>query len=132
MSSSACSGVDLVGKVGVGGEPREDERHPVARRDLELGDRRQVLAVQLDRRAEAERVGPGDRDPRVVDPTHPRHDLAVVEADHELGAHRHGPLDALDDPDDVGRLARGGMKSITRTAPSSVSWSVSRTSVSWR
>ena len=61
--------------------------------------------MRLDRRAEAERVGTGDCDARVVDAPHPGHDLPVVEADHELGAHRHGSLDALDDPDDVGRLA---------------------------
>ena len=61
--------------------------------------------MQLDGRAEAERVGAGDRDPRVVDAAHPRHDLAEVEADHELRAHRHDPLDALDDPDDVRGLA---------------------------
>ena len=68
-------------------------------------DGRQVLSVQLDRRPEAERIGAGGCDPRVVDAPHPGHDLAVVEADHELGAHRHRALDALDDADDVGRVA---------------------------
>ena len=98
-------GVDLVGQRLMRRVPREDERDAVAGRERELRDGRQVLAVQLDRRAEAERVGAGDRDPRVVDAAHPRHDLAVVEADHELRAHRHDPLDALDDPHDVRGLA---------------------------
>ena len=65
-----------------------------------------LLAVHLDRRAKAERVRPGDRDARVVDPPHPRHDLAVVEPDHELRAHPDLALEALDDPHDVGRRAR--------------------------
>ena len=50
--------------------------------------------------------GPGDRDARVVDPPDPRHDLAVVEADHELRAHRHVAVETLDDPHDVGRRRR--------------------------
>ena len=53
----------------------------------------------------AERVRAGDGDPRVVDAPHPGHDRAVVEPDHELGAHRHLAVEPLDDADDVGRLA---------------------------
>ena len=34
-------------------------------------------------------------------PPHPRHDRAVVEPDHELGAHRDFPADALDQTHDV-------------------------------
>ncbi len=49
--------------------------------------------------------GPGDRDPGVVDAPHPGDDLPVVEADHELRAHPHLAVEALDDPDDVRRLA---------------------------
>ena len=42
-------GVDLVGKRGMGGKPREDERDPLAGRDRELRHGRQVLAARLDR-----------------------------------------------------------------------------------
>ena len=49
--------------------------------------------------------GPAIATRAVVDTTHPRHDLAVVEADGELGAHRDFAVEALDDPHDVGRHA---------------------------
>ena len=49
--------------------------------------------------------GPAIATRACVDPPHPRHDLAVVEADHELGAHRHLAVEALDDPHDVRRAA---------------------------
>ena len=74
--------------------------------DRELPDRRHVLPLHLGRRAEAEPVRAGDRDQRVVVTLHPRDDVAVVEADHELRSHRHRPVDALDDADDVRSLTR--------------------------
>ena len=68
----------------------------------ELRDRRQILTARVDRRAQAERVGPADRDQRlVVEPAHPGDDRAVVEPDHELHAHVDAPLHALDDAHDV-------------------------------
>ena len=106
MSFSACSASTGSGSGSWEGNQVSTNgiRSPWLER--ELGDGRHVLAVHLDRRAEAERVGPGDRDARVVDAAHPGHDVAVVEADHELRAHRHAPVEPLDDPHDVRRRRR--------------------------
>ena len=98
-------GIDLVGKRLVGGEPREHERDALAGPQNELGHRGHLLAMDLERGAEAQRIGPRDRHTRVADTTHPRHDGAVVEADSELGPHRDVAVEALDDPDDVRRHA---------------------------
>jgi hypothetical protein len=86
--------------------PRERERDAVACLDAELGDRPQVLASVLDFAAETECVGAGHSDPRrLCRASDPRERLAVIEADHELGIHRHLAVDALDDADDVRRLS---------------------------
>src|SRR5262249_38108010 len=72
-------------------------------RDGELGGMGEVLAVELDRRADADGVGAADRRERsLVDAAEPWDDRSVVEADDELRLHAHASLDALDDPHDVG------------------------------
>ena len=48
---------------------------------------------------------PTARSVRVVEARHPRDDRAVVEAQDELGAHRHPAAASRDDPHEVGRLA---------------------------
>jgi hypothetical protein len=86
-------------------KPREHERDPFACSNRELRHALHVLAVHFDGRAQAERIGAGDRDQGVVGPPNPGNDLAVVEADYELRTHRHVSVEAFDDPDDVRRLA---------------------------
>ena len=77
--------------------------------------------------------GPAIGDARVVDPAHPGHDRAVVEADHELRAHRHLAVEPLDDADDVGRVAaRRHEVDRAHARRSSVSKTDSRISVSCR
>ena len=108
VSASACSGSIALGNLLVRREPREDERDALALVDRELRDRAHVLAARLRGRAEAERVRAGERDARVLlvlALAHPRDDAAVVEADRQLRAEVDAALDALDDADDVGRLA---------------------------
>ena len=96
-------GVDRLGDLLVRRKPREDEGDPLARRELELGDRAHVLAAHVDLGPEAESVRPGHGDPGVIDAPHPRNRPAVVEADHELRTHRDTAVQPFDDPHDVGR-----------------------------
>src|SRR4029079_13125616 len=100
--------IDRLRHLLVGGEPREDERDPLALVDRELRDRAQVLAARLGWRAEAERIRPGERNPRVLlvrALAHPGDDAPVVEPDRQLRAKVDAALDALDDADDVRLLA---------------------------
>src|SRR5947208_2174640 len=85
--------------------PSSHVRHARAGAERDHGYRCHVLAGHLDGRAEAERVGSRDRDARVVGTPYPRDDVPEVEADHELGAHRHPAVEPLDDADDVRRFA---------------------------
>ena len=98
-------GVDRLRQVLVGWVPGQHERHPIAGTDDEIGDRRQCFAVDIDRRAQAESVRTGDRDASMIDAPHPGDDMTVVEADDELGPHRHSPRDPLHDADDIGSLS---------------------------
>jgi hypothetical protein len=93
------------GPVVVRRVPGEDERDALAGLDVELGDRVHVLADELDGRREQKRVRTGDRQRALGDTANPRDDRAVVEADRDVGAHADAAPEALDDPDDVGRLA---------------------------
>ena len=79
----------------------EREGHGRALIDAELADRGEVLAAQLDRGAQLERVGAGDgADPELL-PAHPRHDRAIAEAHDQLHAHRHMAAHAAHQPDHV-------------------------------
>ena len=98
-------GVDRVGDLPVRGKPREDEGDALARCELELGDRAHVLAAHVDLGPEAQCVGPRDGDAGVIHAAHPRDRSAVVEADHELRAHRDAPVQPLHDPHDVRSLS---------------------------
>ena len=95
------------GSDGMGGKPREHERDPLAGLDGELrhessGPRR--AASTGDRKQSAS--GPATATRAWWTPPASKGTIfPVVEADHELGAHRHGSFDAFDDPDDVGGLA---------------------------
>ena len=104
VSSTAWYGVHRFRRPLPGRVPGQHERHPLAGGDGELGVRGQVPPLQRGRRAQPGRVRPGDRDHLVVDPAHPRHHPAVVEAQPQLAVHRHPAGDALDDPDHVRRL----------------------------
>ncbi len=98
-------GVDRLRQGLVGWEPGQHERHPIAGPDDEIGDRRQSFAVDVDRGAQAEGVRAGNRDASIVDAPHPGDDMPVVEADDQLGPHRHSPRDPFHDADDIGRLS---------------------------
>jgi hypothetical protein len=61
------------------------------------------LATRRHVRREPDHVGAGhDAESAVIHATHPRHQAAVVEADDQLGRHRHRPAASLDDTHDVG------------------------------
>ena len=54
------------------------------------------------RGGQADRVGSRDAVQVIPGPRHPRHDPAVVEADHQVHAHRYEAGDPLDHADDAG------------------------------
>ena len=98
-------GIHPLGRRAVRGVPRQHERHAVARADVELGHGVEVPAFELDRRREEEGVRACDCEQPVLAPADPGDDRAVVEPDGQAHPHRHASGDALDDADDVGRLA---------------------------
>ena len=99
--------VDGLGWRFVRGEPPQDERHTLTLRDRERRYRPEILALVLDRRTQEHRIRAGDRDERPVEIAHPRHDRAVVEADHELHPHLDATANPFDDPHEIRlRLAR--------------------------
>src|SRR5439155_4107357 len=79
-------------------KPPENERHVFAGGDRELGGRRQATTVELQRCAELEAVGTGDRAPPFVDAPYPGDDRAVVETHDELNCHVDLSVEALDEP----------------------------------
>ncbi len=81
--------------------PRELERDGVTFAHRELGDGREVLAVNLDRSTQSQAVRPPDGAPLAVDLAYPRNDEPVVEADDELHLHRDPTSPSLDQADDV-------------------------------
>ena len=71
------------------GRVGEDERHRLARRNLELTDGAHVLAREMHRRSQHDHVGAGDGAQRaIVEPRDPGDDRAIAEPEHELRAHR--------------------------------------------
>jgi hypothetical protein len=67
----------------------ERERHRGASADAELADRGEILAAQLDRRAQLDRIRAGNgTDAEVLAPD-PRHDRAIAKAHDQLHAHLH-------------------------------------------
>lgn len=109
----------------------ERERHRLALGHREFGDGLEILAVMVRWRAQHRHVGPGDRAQCVVvEPRHPRHAQAEIEAHDQLHAHRHLAVLALDDAHEVRDRARIGMKSTAVAAlPSDISKRVSRINV---
>ncbi len=91
----------------VGRMPGELERHGVARAHRERSDGGHVLAADLDRRAQAERVRTADRAQPAVDAAHPRHDRAVVEPHDELHLHRDPAATTFDEPDHIELIVAG-------------------------
>jgi len=101
--------------------------------DLELADRRESLAVHRNRGAQDQAVWSSDRaQGAIIQAEYPRNRGPVIEADDELGPHPDPTAPTDDQTDEVQFPVRGGMNSIRRTAPSGVSMSVSRISVSPR
>jgi hypothetical protein len=95
-------GLDRLRRRLVGREPAQDERHAISLADGELRIRAHVAPLLLDRRAEQDGVGTGDRDERPLERPHPRHDRAVVEPQDELHAHVDASPDPFHDPYEIG------------------------------
>src|SRR6185312_6652854 len=85
--------------------PGEHERHGLAFVDGELADRRHVAAFELDRRAQHQRVGTGDRVDAAVAPAHPGDDAAIIEAEDRLHADPHAAALAVEQAHDLDRVA---------------------------
>ncbi len=77
----------------------QHERHAIAFADNKFADRREVLAAQMHRRAQHHHVGTRDGAQRsgAGELAHPRHDLAVAKAQHQLHAHCDAAAFADDD-----------------------------------
>ncbi len=102
--------IDRRGHRQMRGAVAEHERHGLPGLDLELGDRRHILAAGLDRRAQHRHVRPADRQQRraVLGPLHPGNARAEAEADHELHAHLDASADAAHEANEIGGIAAGG------------------------
>ena len=88
------------------GAVRQNERHGLAFRHVELGDRRQILPGHLDGRVQQHHVRPGDRAQRAVrQACDPGHCAAVVEAEHQFHPHPQTSALAPHEADDVGMRA---------------------------
>jgi hypothetical protein len=70
-------------------------------RNAEIGDRRVALAARRHRGPKLHRVRACGGEQRAFDPMDPWSDDAIVEAHHEIHAHRHPTANALDDAHDV-------------------------------
>ena len=81
----------------VRGEPLQREGHRLPRGDRELGAAGKVLVDQRHAGRDAHRIGAGYGVDRAVDPLHPWHPFAVVEADAQFGAQVHGAPHAAHD-----------------------------------
>ena len=127
-------GIDVAFADAMRGMPAERERQAGALADAELGDGAELLALQLDAGMQLHRVGAGDGAQPEIGAPHPGDRMAVAEAQHELHAHADAAAVAAHDAEDIDMLlVKGsGMKSISVTAPSSVSKLVSRMVVSPR
>jgi hypothetical protein len=85
----------------------EHEGNGVALADLEVGDRRQVLAAGLDRCAQHRHVLPADRKQRRAGlvSLDPGNIGAEAEADHQLHVHPDPTADAAHQPHHIGGVA---------------------------
>ena len=127
--SSAASGSIGDGRRQVRGPIRQDKRQHVTRGDLEFGRRSSGPCRGWRRRVQQHHVRARHcAQAPVGKARHPRDDAAVVEPQHELGPHAPPGRAHRARSDDVrvcvGALpspTAGGMKSMTVTAPSSVS-----------
>ncbi len=83
----------------------QHEAFGLARLDIELGQRPQVLASQFHLRAQGEPVRAADQLQRaVILPAGPGHDVAIFEPDHQLHRHPH-PAATSDHQAHQGRVA---------------------------
>ncbi|MEY9737151.1 hypothetical protein ABH985_004940 [Bradyrhizobium ottawaense] len=97
--------IDRRGRLQMRGAVGQHEGYRLAGLHLEIGNRGQILAASLDRRAQHGHILAGDGHQRMVDPPHPGDIETEAEADDELHPHLHRAADAADQPHDVGRLA---------------------------
>src|SRR4029453_2899075 len=81
--------------------PHEHKGHLKSLAGAEFGDSRRILSTKLDRRAKPNRVGTSHGHQICIDPTYPRHDVAVVEPQPQVHAHRYAAADPFDDADHV-------------------------------
>ena len=89
---------------------RQHEVNPLACGHGELGDGGEVHASQrhVTGQQHEVRAGDGAQSGSVLQPRHPRHGRAVVEAEGEIEPHRHFTAAALDDTDQRGIAGGGG------------------------
>ena len=99
--------IDRLGHGQMRGAVGEHEGNGVALADLEIGDRRQVLAAGLDRRPQHRHVLPADREQRrtVLAFLDPGNIGAEAEADHQLHVHLDPAANAAHQPHHVGGVA---------------------------
>jgi hypothetical protein len=81
--------------------PRQLERQGLAFGDREVAHRAQILAADVDRRAEAPRIGARGGQKPVVGAADPRNPGPVGRPEHEIHAHRHASASPLDHADEI-------------------------------
>src|SRR5829696_2865873 len=81
--------------------PHQHKGHMESLTNAEVGDGRRILPTKLDRRTKPHRIGTRHSDEICLDPTYPRHDVAVVETQTQVHAHRYAPAHTFDDADHV-------------------------------
>ncbi len=91
-----------------GGEPGQREAEAIALAHAELGDGRQVAALDQHGTVELQRVLTRDQREAVAGLGHPRHDRSVVEAHDQVHVHLDDPAAALDHTEDRGVLGSHG------------------------
>ena len=84
--------------------PDQREKLALPGRDHEIGGRLEIMILQMHRRDQLQVIGPGDRGKAGLDPSHPRNNGAIIEANDQLHRHPHLPALPLDDANHIRRL----------------------------
>ncbi len=101
----ALLGIDQWWLGSMGLMPGHHEGEALAGGHGELGHRGQVLTVGLDRGADGQRIGPGDREQVIFLSGHPWHQVPVVESHRQLHPHRNPAPHPFHDSHHVGVVA---------------------------
>ena len=99
-------GIDAIGRRQMGFAVAQNERNGLTRRHGERPHGLEVDALQGDGRPQHGHVRTGDGAQRTVrEACHPGGQRAVVESEHQLGAHLQAAALAVHEPHDIGTLA---------------------------